>query len=75
MRSRSTFGLPSGSLQRIRHSLDINHHLFFSRVLINVGLINMKGSSWIGDPSSDRAEPERIALKRETEELKGRLEQ
>lgn len=33
------------------------------------------GSSWIGDPRSDRAEPERIALKREKEELKGRLEQ
>ena len=73
-------------LQRIRHSFDINHHLFVPPpppppplVLINV--INVRGggggggSSWIGDPSSDRAEPERIALKRVTEELKGRLEQ
>lgn len=29
----------------------------------------------MGDPRADRAEPERIALKRETEELKGRSEQ
>lgn len=33
------------------------------------------GLEWIGDPISDRAEPERIALKRVTERLKGRLEQ
>lgn len=34
-----------------------------------------RGGRRVGDPRADRAEPERIALKHETEELKGRSEQ
>lgn len=62
-------------LQRIRHSLDTNYHLFVFSIHVLINVINKRGGRCMGDPRADRAEPERIALKRETEELKGRSEQ
>lgn len=41
-------------------------------MVVGVGGGGGEGCRRVGDPRADRAEPERIALKRETEELQGR---
>lgn len=66
--------LRTASPRLIRHSLcrKLIPCLFFLHVLIN-GINVEGGEAAFVTPRSDRAEPERIALKRETEELKGRL--
>lgn len=55
--------------------MDINYHLFVFSIHVLINVINQRRGRCMGDPRADRAEPERIALKRETEELKGRSEQ